>query len=156
MIENLSQTSACEERSRGTVLIHLPDRERQLYLPHHAHPPNLTHSLSPKTHLTNAPSTNTLTMALQTYPGNCHCAAFRFTISCPPITTANACNCSICTKKQYLFVSIPVERFKVTRGKEEELREYKFSEKRVVHKVCPLTIFIFLDGGGGQCEGGWC
>jgi hypothetical protein len=85
-------------------------------------------------------------MALQTYPGNCHCGAFRFVITCPPITSAKECNCSLCSKKRYLWIDVPVTKFAVVRGVEEELTGYSFGVKKTVHKVRPTVVISIVKG----------
>jgi hypothetical protein len=38
-------------------------------------------------------------MPMQTYRGQCHCGAVRFTVECEPIVAGCRCNCSICVRK---------------------------------------------------------
>ncbi|KAK3687489.1 Mss4-like protein [Podospora appendiculata] len=71
---------------------------------------------------------------VKAYRGNCHCGAFIYEFSMPEIKTANACNCSICTKKGYVWV-FPGESLKVVKDK-GTLVEYKFNAGNTVHKFC--------------------
>ncbi|MCJ1437089.1 hypothetical protein MMC27_006474 [Xylographa pallens] len=76
------------------------------------------------------------TTPLKTYYGNCHCAAFKFSLKVPEITNGQACNCSICSKKGYLWLYPPNEAFTVERG-EGSLTEYHSANKMFTHKFCP-------------------
>ena len=78
---------------------------------------------------------------LETYRGNCHCGAFVYEVELPKIKSVNACNCSICTKKGYLWVK-PSE-IKVVKGDEASLTSYTFGSDNFVHKVrCSLQLSI--------------
>ncbi|KAI4761150.1 hypothetical protein E4T52_01873 [Aureobasidium sp. EXF-3400] len=73
----------------------------------------------------------------QTYYGNCHCGAFKYSIALAPIKKASVCNCSICSRKGYLFAR-PEEPsdFKVEAG-EGTLKTYTFGNGVAEHKFCP-------------------
>ena len=71
--------------------------------------------------------------ATKTYRASCHCGAFIFEVRAPEITSAAACNCSICTKKGYLW-TIPGEPMTIVKG-DGSLKEYTFGPKRTVHMV---------------------
>ncbi|MCJ1316677.1 hypothetical protein MMC15_001998, partial [Xylographa vitiligo] len=73
------------------------------------------------------------TTPLKTYYGNCHCAAFKFSLTVPEITNAQTCNCSICSRKGYLWLYPPKEAFTVERG-EGSLTEYRWANKACTHK----------------------
>ncbi|WPG99105.1 Mss4-like protein [Acrodontium crateriforme] len=76
-------------------------------------------------------------MVAYEYKGNCHCGAFRFNISlAEPIASALLCNCSICSKKGYVWNLGPLVDFKVTHGKENELGVYEFGERKIRHMFC--------------------
>jgi len=76
--------------------------------------------------------------ALHTYRGNCHCGAFVFEAQLPEIKTAYECNCSICSKKGYLWNFPPVDGFKVVKGSlESTLKSYTFFTRKYSHKFCP-------------------
>ena len=74
--------------------------------------------------------------SIKTYRGNCHCAAFIYEVELPEIKAVTACNCSICTKKGYLWVK-PSE-IKVVKGDEDALTDYTFGSKTFHHKVSPI------------------
>ncbi|KAJ3146340.1 high-affinity Zn(2+) transporter zrt1 [Geranomyces variabilis] len=40
----------------------------------------------------------------QTYDGNCHCGAFKFTVTLPTVTTVSACKCRMCFKHACLWL----------------------------------------------------
>jgi len=72
---------------------------------------------------------------LKTYTGNCHCGAFKYTLNIPELKSAMTCNCSVCTKKGYMWIFPHAEgAFKVVR--EGELKTYEFGKKGTVHKFC--------------------
>lgn len=73
---------------------------------------------------------------LKTHRGNCHCGAFIYEVELPEIKAVSACNCSICTKKGYLWVK-PSE-IKAVKGDENALTDYTFGSKTFHHKVNPI------------------
>ncbi|KAH7123343.1 glutathione-dependent formaldehyde-activating enzyme [Dactylonectria estremocensis] len=74
----------------------------------------------------------------KTYRGNCHCGAFVYEIDLPEIKTVNECNCSICSRKGYLWLFPPTrDGFKIVKGAEDELTTYTFAAKHLHHKFCP-------------------
>jgi hypothetical protein len=75
------------------------------------------------------------TSELKTYRGNCHCGAFVYEVKLPEIKGVGQCNCSICTKKGYLWVFPSTENFKIVKGAESDLTEYQFGVKNLTHKV---------------------
>ncbi|KAH7316998.1 glutathione-dependent formaldehyde-activating enzyme [Stachybotrys elegans] len=72
------------------------------------------------------------------YRGNCHCKAFVYEAELPEITSGYACNCSICSKKAYLW-AFPDEQFRFTivKGDENTLRKYSFGPGKLTHSFCP-------------------
>lgn len=76
------------------------------------------------------------TAPLKTYYGNCHCAAFKFSLHVPEISSAQTCNCSMCSKKGYLWLYPPTEAFAIERG-DGSLTEYHSANKTFTHKFCP-------------------
>ncbi|KAJ7824917.1 Mss4-like protein [Mycena leptocephala] len=72
------------------------------------------------------------------YRGNCHCGAFKFIFKAPELKEVFACNCSICSKKGYLWV-LPArnEDFVVVKGEESALQTYEFGKRTTEHKFCP-------------------
>lgn len=69
----------------------------------------------------------------KTYRGNCHCGAFIFEVKSPEIKSAMSCNCSICTKKGYLWF-FPKEPMTIVKG-DGSLKEYTFGPKKTTHLV---------------------
>ncbi|KAK0642861.1 glutathione-dependent formaldehyde-activating enzyme [Cercophora newfieldiana] len=74
---------------------------------------------------------------LKTYRGNCHCGAFVFEFESAEIQSAYQCNCSICYKKGYLFVSAAPGTYRVVKGDESDLTVYTFGAGNWLHKFCP-------------------
>lgn len=73
---------------------------------------------------------------VRVYKGSCHCAATKFSVKAPTITSASSCNCSICTKHGSLFI-YPTDRdFKFERV--GPMTEYRFGKKTLGHKVSPI------------------
>ncbi|KAL6407092.1 glutathione-dependent formaldehyde-activating enzyme [Ilyonectria robusta] len=74
----------------------------------------------------------------ETYRGNCHCGAFVYEIDHPEIKTVKECNCSICSRKGYLWLFPPTrDGFKIVKGAEDDLTTYKFAGENLHHKFCP-------------------
>lgn len=76
----------------------------------------------------------------QTYNGNCHCGAVKYTLTHAPLTGPSAaevtsCNCSICIRNGYLLVYPKKSDFKLLQG-DEKLVGYEFAGKNVVHRFC--------------------
>ncbi|KAI5249050.1 hypothetical protein E4T42_05451 [Aureobasidium subglaciale] len=72
----------------------------------------------------------------QVYYGNCHCGAFKFSVALAPIKKAARCNCSICSRKGYLFaVPESANDFKIEVG-EDVLKTYSFGSGIAEHKYC--------------------
>ena len=96
---------------------------------------------------------------LETYHGNCHCGAFKFSVKLPKLKQVNACNCSICSKvivnfrffalhkeKHALTDKNPLQKgylwampssndlFVVEKG-DDALQDYQFGNKIMTHKV---------------------
>lgn len=74
----------------------------------------------------------------RSYRGNCHCGAFIFEVKAPEIKSAMSCNCSICTKKGYLWF-FPREPITVVKG-EGSLKEYAFGPKQTIHLVSHIYL----------------
>jgi hypothetical protein len=73
---------------------------------------------------------------LQTYEGGCHCGRIRFRIQAdlaPP--AIGECNCSICTKKGILHITVAPENFELLRG-EGEMTTYRFNTGTAQHTFC--------------------
>ncbi|KZS93848.1 hypothetical protein SISNIDRAFT_454292 [Sistotremastrum niveocremeum HHB9708] len=52
--------------------------------------------------------------------------------------TPTVCNCSICSRKGYVFGFIPLKDFKWTSGDFDGLTEYLWKSKTVHHYFCPI------------------
>ncbi|GIZ40467.1 hypothetical protein CKM354_000380300 [Cercospora kikuchii] len=74
---------------------------------------------------------------IQTYRGNCHCAAFVFEIDLPQIHTVTECNCSICYRKGYLWVTSSRKDLNVEKGDVKSLSSYTFGPEKLAHRFCP-------------------
>lgn len=75
-------------------------------------------------------------MAIQTYQGGCHCGRVRFEIDVDlDAEEILDCNCSICTKKGFLHLIVPPQRFRLLAG-DDAISEYRFGTKQAVHKFC--------------------
>ena len=68
------------------------------------------------------------------HEGGCHCGAVRFEVWVTEYR-AVACTCSICTKKGFLHLIVPPERFRLLRGA-EVLGEYQFGTRTARHLFC--------------------
>jgi len=67
--------------------------------------------------------------------GGCHCGAVRFEASVEEKPELLDCNCSICTRTQYLHLIIPHEHFSLISG-EKALSSYKFGSGQADHMFC--------------------
>jgi len=70
------------------------------------------------------------------YRGNCHCGAFQFTFKAAELKPST-CDCSICSKKGYLWAKPADGSFSVVKGDENTLVSYEFGNKILAHKFCP-------------------
>ncbi|MEW5849119.1 MAG: GFA family protein [Myxococcota bacterium] len=71
---------------------------------------------------------------MKTYVGGCHCGAVRFRVSTDSLEALD-CNCSICTKKGFLHLIVPRERFTLLQGA-EFLTTYTFNTHVAKHTFC--------------------
>ncbi|KAI5776276.1 glutathione-dependent formaldehyde-activating enzyme [Geopyxis carbonaria] len=75
-----------------------------------------------------------------TYHGNCHCGAFKYTLTLPaPITHALNCTCSICTRHGFIFTFAPGrDALKITKGSiDATLKSYSFGPRTRTFYFCP-------------------
>ncbi len=66
--------------------------------------------------------------------GGCHCGAVRFAVR----TTKRElleCNCSICAKKGFLHLIVPLDEFELLKG-EDHLVDYRFHTRVARHRFC--------------------
>jgi hypothetical protein len=71
-----------------------------------------------------------------TYEGGCHCGAVRFQVIVQHHEAID-CNCSICRKKGYLHLIIPLEQFTLLKGV-EALTTYTFNTRIAKHLFCHI------------------
>lgn len=73
---------------------------------------------------------------LKTYEGSCHCGAYKYHVKVPDISETGVvvCNCSICFRKNYVWLFPQPGNFVVDEG-EGKLVEYKFGAGKMSHKV---------------------
>ncbi|KAH8648862.1 hypothetical protein BGZ61DRAFT_313023, partial [Ilyonectria robusta] len=69
---------------------------------------------------------------------NCHCSTFVYEVDLLAISIVNEFNCSLCSKRGYLWVfpSSPGQ-FRVIKGDEDALTSYAFGSKTTHYKFCP-------------------
>lgn len=73
---------------------------------------------------------------LKSYEGGCHCGRVRFRIHVDLAETMiGECNCSICTKKGFLHLIVPPERFTLLHGA-DALSTYQFNTNTARHTFC--------------------
>lgn len=68
------------------------------------------------------------------HEGSCHCGAVAFTVDAP-MTSALACNCSLCRRRGTLLAFVPREAMTVTQGA-DVLARYTFNRHAIVHRFC--------------------
>ena len=71
-----------------------------------------------------------------TFSGGCHCGAVRFQVIVDQYEAVE-CNCSICTKKGFLHLIVPAERFTLLQG-EDVLTAYTFNTGTAKHMFCRI------------------
>lgn len=71
---------------------------------------------------------------MKTYAGSCHCGAVRFEVTAE-ITSASACNCSICSRVGWLMTTVPTAQFKLVAGGDAQ-SNYQFASKSMHHLFC--------------------
>lgn len=73
-------------------------------------------------------------MAEKEYTGACHCGKVRFRAR-GDLLESTLCNCSICVKKGFLHLIVPLSAFELLTGR-EELVSYRFNTGVAEHKFC--------------------
>jgi hypothetical protein len=71
---------------------------------------------------------------LTTYEGGCHCGKVRFRVKAD-LADVLDCNCSVCTKKGFLHVIVPLDQFEVLQGA-DALSTYQFNTGTAKHQFC--------------------
>lgn len=77
------------------------------------------------------------------YTGSCHCGNIKFEMD-TEITSALACNCSICSRKATLLTFVPNAQFTLLTP-DENITSYTFNKHVIKHKFCGIC--------GVQCFG---
>jgi hypothetical protein len=72
----------------------------------------------------------------ETMSGSCHCGRVRFRVTAD-LSHVTECNCSICSKKGFLHLIVPPERFELLSGK-ETLTTYRFNTGVARHTFCSI------------------
>jgi hypothetical protein len=83
--------------------------------------------------MTGSPA-NGLTGSRVTYEGGCHCGAVRFRVSVDE-HAASDCNCSMCSRKGFLHLIVPLDRFEILQGA-DNLTTYRFNTGVAKHTFC--------------------
>ncbi len=73
---------------------------------------------------------------MQTYEGGCHCGRVRFRVRAD-LSRVTECNCSVCTKKGFLHLIVPPDRFELLSGK-RSLTTYQFHTRTARHQFCKV------------------
>jgi len=68
------------------------------------------------------------------YTGGCHCGRVRFRVV-GDLDAVSECNCSMCAKKGFLHLIVPLERFELLSGK-DDLATYEFNTRVAKHHFC--------------------
>ena len=71
---------------------------------------------------------------MPTYEGGCHCGRVRFRVTAD-LDRVTECNCSMCTKKGFLHLIVPPERFELLSGR-DDLTTYEFNTRVAKHHFC--------------------
>jgi hypothetical protein len=71
---------------------------------------------------------------MQELAGGCHCGRVRFHVT-TELSRVTECNCSICTKKGFLHLIVPRDRFALVSGR-EDLTTYRFNTGVAQHQFC--------------------
>ena len=78
----------------------------------------------------------TLDREPRTFHGGCHCRAVRFQILVNHYKVQD-CNCSICRKKGFLHLILPLENFTLLQGR-DVLTTYTFNTGVAKHTFCRI------------------
>jgi hypothetical protein len=73
-------------------------------------------------------------MAALEHTGACHCGKVRFRVR-GDLREATICNCSICTKKGFVHLIVPLSAFDLDAGA-DALVSYRFNTGVAEHKFC--------------------
>lgn len=70
----------------------------------------------------------------KTYAGGCHCGNVRYEVK-TNLGQVVACNCSICTKRGFLWIFAKPQQFTLRKG-EDGQAEYLFNKHIIHHLFC--------------------
>jgi hypothetical protein len=68
------------------------------------------------------------------FTGGCHCGAVRFRVTAD-LSSVTYCDCSICSKKGFLHLIVPLDQFELLSGG-GELSTYRFNTGVARHQFC--------------------
>jgi len=69
--------------------------------------------------------------------GSCHCGKVTFTVQTPAkFPTVYDCNCSICSKRGYLHLTVPKELVHISPTSLQYLSTYQFGTRVAEHTFC--------------------
>ena len=68
------------------------------------------------------------------YKGGCHCGRVRYEATVDLDNTMK-CNCSICSKRNWILTFAGADHFKLTSG-DAALTDYQFGKKNIHHLFC--------------------
>ena len=68
------------------------------------------------------------------FEGGCHCGAVRFRVTAE-LDRVTECNCSMCAKKGFLHLIVPLEQFELLSGR-DDLATYMFNTGAARHTFC--------------------
>ena len=71
---------------------------------------------------------------LKTYEGGCHCGRVRFRVR-SDFARVSDCNCSMCTKKGFLHLIVPLSQFELVSGR-DNITTYTFNTGIAKHTFC--------------------
>ena len=71
---------------------------------------------------------------MQIYEGGCHCGRVRFRVTAD-LASVTECNCSICMKKGFLHLIVPLGSFELLNGR-DALTTYRFNTGTAKHTFC--------------------
>jgi len=71
---------------------------------------------------------------LRTYQGGCHCGRVRFRVQ-GDLAHVSDCNCSMCAKKGFLHLIVPLTQFELLSGR-DDITTYTFNTGVAKHTFC--------------------
>ena len=71
---------------------------------------------------------------LKTFEGGCHCGRVRFRVR-SDFARVSDCNCSMCTKKGFLHLIVPLSQFELLSGR-DNITTYTFNTGIAKHNFC--------------------